>query len=68
MVFEDLLRPLCLYLFQLRGRSSGGSRVGKDCLWNDELQRERGRGRERPEEAQTEAGKAIISAGRASEI
>lgn len=61
-----------MYLFQLRGRSSGGSRVGKDCLWNDELQRKRGREggreRERPEEAQTEAGKAIISAGRGSEI
>ena len=50
-----------MYLFQLRGTSSGGrdSRVGKDCLWNDELQRKIGRKRERerPEEAQTEAGK-----------
>lgn len=70
MVFEDLLRPLCLCtcsscVEEVAG-VHGSVKIASGMM--NCKGKEGGRERERPEEAQTEAGKAIISAGRASEI
>lgn len=72
MVFEDLLRPLCLCTcsscVEEVARVHGSVKIASGMMNCKGKEGGREGKRERPEETQTEAGKAIISAGRGSEI